>query len=218
LTELKNQTETIIEKKFNIVFGNQNLRLDDLKKLNPQLLRQVHGSTIIKSSNMCREADGHWTDSHNQALVIKTADCLPIFIFDRGRAFALHAGWRGVKKRILSKALEMCHSPRSAQIYIGPHIQMKSFQLDHASSQGLLKEHNLSVPQALRLSIARPSITQENHYHISLGKLVIREAQSYHLRPAYISPIDTFLSPQHNSYRRNRLNQQRNFSLITLTG
>ncbi len=216
MRELKYQADIISEKKFRVVFGNHSLRQEDLQEFNPHLLTQVHGSMVVEASLGHQEADGQWTDFPEKALVIKTADCLPIFIFDMGRIFALHAGWRGIKKRIVSRTLDMCRNPQSAKIYIGPHIQMNSFQLDRESAQGLLKEHDLKISRGLDESIARVSISQISHYHISLCALVSREARAYGAEPSYISPVDTFLSPYHNSYRRNRLNKQRNFSFIQL--
>ena len=218
MTEFRNQGDIISKKKYQVVFGNHHLLSSDIEKMGPKWLDQVHGSTIVKASDSQVEADGHWTDRPNQALVIKTADCLPIFIFDLDRVFALHAGWRGVKKRIVTKALGMCREPHHAKIYIGPHIQMRSFQLDHESAQSLLNEHGLRISQAMQNSIALPSLSQKNHYHVSLSQLVAREAQSFKATPLYISSVDTFLSPYHNSYRRNRLNKKRNFSYIHLKG
>lgn len=67
---------------------------------NWQELKQIHGTNIITtnspSEKIC-EGDGIFTASSNLALLIKTADCQPIFFTDiKGRFIgAIHCGWRG---------------------------------------------------------------------------------------------------------------------------
>lgn len=65
---------------------------------------QVHGNSIIINpenthlfSQNLPKADGMMTMQKNQALMIKTADCQPVFVTDsRGQyIMALHVGWRG---------------------------------------------------------------------------------------------------------------------------
>jgi YfiH family protein len=68
-----------------------------------QELRQVHGCEVLPDNGEDdlegseRQGDGLYTDAHQTALVIKTADCQPILLTDtHGRALAaLHCGWRG---------------------------------------------------------------------------------------------------------------------------
>ncbi len=54
------------------------------------------------------EADGLLTASPNFILAVKTADCIPIFLWDpeRRAGGVVHAGWRGLESRILPKALQ----------------------------------------------------------------------------------------------------------------
>tara|TARA_Y100000389_G_scaffold3463_1_gene3374 strand:+ start:3062 stop:3730 length:669 start_codon:yes stop_codon:yes gene_type:complete len=74
-------------------------------------VNQVHSNKILvvdKSGNY-GEADGIITSPiDNLVLLIKTADCIPIFIYDNiTRNYGIvHAGWRGVKKKIHLKAIE----------------------------------------------------------------------------------------------------------------
>lgn len=74
-------------------------------------IRQVHGSTVLRidaSLNHCLEADGMITNQKNLALLIRTADCLPVFLHDvnRGVIGLVHAGWRGSKEKIVTRAIE----------------------------------------------------------------------------------------------------------------
>lgn len=74
-------------------------------------VNQVHSNKILvvdKSGNY-GDADGIITSPlNNLVLLIKTADCIPIFIYDNiTRNYGIvHAGWRGVKKKIHLKAIE----------------------------------------------------------------------------------------------------------------
>ena len=51
-------------------------------------------------------------------IVIRTADCLPVFIFDqKQRVIGLvHAGWRGSHKRILGSAIERMNNLWDTQV------------------------------------------------------------------------------------------------------
>jgi YfiH family protein len=86
-----------------------------LKERPPLILRQQHGSEIIRApmadDDRLPEADGilvlRGEDSRHVAAV-RTADCVPILIADRrGRAAAaVHAGWRGTAAGIARLAVE----------------------------------------------------------------------------------------------------------------
>ncbi|OGD10914.1 MAG: hypothetical protein A2Y86_06085 [Candidatus Aminicenantes bacterium RBG_13_62_12] len=76
----------------------------------PVIMRQLHSDTIHRLSGVPAgklEGDALMTDVPGLLLVIRTADCLPVFFMDaRNRAAAaVHCGWRGTEKRILEKAV-----------------------------------------------------------------------------------------------------------------
>ena len=73
-------------------------------------LNQTHSSKIqslteIKNTSTLRTGDGiFWKDkdlSKNEAIAIKTADCLSILIHQDHSHYLIHAGWRGLQKGIL---------------------------------------------------------------------------------------------------------------------
>src|SRR5438270_2176366 len=91
-------------------FGLKDQTPDYWVNQNPELrfigLKQTHSNAIheIKADNLWKwpdnnlpEGDGLVTDAAGIALVIQTADCLPILIHDQqGQSIAAcHAGWRG---------------------------------------------------------------------------------------------------------------------------
>ncbi len=95
-------------------------------------VRQVHGATIVPARDALEsqpEADGLWTDDVNVALLVRVADCAPIWLADEGssRCALLHAGWRGLASGIVTRAVgtlvEAGTNMRRLRIGIGPHLQ-----------------------------------------------------------------------------------------------
>ncbi len=105
------------------------LRIEDLV-----LLRQIHGSevVIVGASSKTSGADGDalLTSLAGPALGILTADCIPVFFWDRSKKTAgiAHAGWRGLKAGILARTLEaFAHHFNSdlsgIRVLLGPAIR-----------------------------------------------------------------------------------------------
>jgi len=76
--------------------------------------RQVHGKRVVAVSKKdlpvrspLVEADGFVTNMPGLALLVRTADCLPVFLFDPRRKAVgmIHAGWRGTQQKIAAEAL-----------------------------------------------------------------------------------------------------------------
>lgn len=68
-------------------------------------------------------ADGLITREKDVALVVFAADCVPVLMEGEGVIAAVHAGWRGTAKGIVSKAVKLMQCPpESIKAYIGPAI------------------------------------------------------------------------------------------------
>jgi YfiH family protein len=69
-------------------------------------LKQIHSTKIypVKKGGIY-EGDGLFSAQHNLALVVRTADCLPILLYsqDLDVMGVIHMGWRGAKEGILEK-------------------------------------------------------------------------------------------------------------------
>lgn len=96
-------------------------------------IHQVHDDKVVAVTTARlgeeTDADALVTDERNLTLVIRTADCLPVFFLDRHRrAIGLsHAGWRGAKKGIVSETVEALQrhfgsEPSSLEVALGPAI------------------------------------------------------------------------------------------------
>lgn len=98
--------------------------LTGIRKKNILMMNQVHGDTILTVSlppeeelPVEPEADGMMTHLHGICLVIRSADCVPVFIYDREQRVlgTVHSGWRGTERSIARKlAQRMKESYRSA--------------------------------------------------------------------------------------------------------
>jgi YfiH family protein len=73
-------------------------------------LNQVHGATVLDrtggmGAKIEPEADGHVTRDQYVALVVRTADCVPVLLSGGVWIAAIHAGWRGAAAGILPEAV-----------------------------------------------------------------------------------------------------------------
>ncbi len=87
------------------------------------------GLGAFEESKAMMVADGMITREKEVNLVIKTADCLPVLIYDPVKEVigAVHSGWQGTIKRITVKALEKMVEVYDSKIedccvYVGPSI------------------------------------------------------------------------------------------------
>jgi purine-nucleoside/S-methyl-5'-thioadenosine phosphorylase / adenosine deaminase len=126
----------------------------------PQVVRvkQVHGDgVLIVDAALAKrvgfpqvllderfEFDALITSVPDLALVVSTADCLPLLIHDpvRGAAAAVHAGWRSTAKRIAAKAIQAMHEtyetdPADCRVAIGPGIRGCCFEVDQPVIEAL---------------------------------------------------------------------------------
>jgi len=107
--------------------------------------RQVHGDTVRLAGQSDRqgdifaptpqEADGLVTAERNLPLMVFTADCIPILLWDQrtGAVGAVHAGWRSTVLDIAGKAVTRlitdCGSrPQDIRAAMGPGIGRCCFE------------------------------------------------------------------------------------------
>ena len=104
--------------------------------------KQIHGDDILVAdagagaSKGCPDADAYITNKKNLPIAIRTADCVPVFIFDpQHRAIGLaHAGWRGSYKAIAAKTVQKMQEKYDSQapglkIVLGPSIRECCYQV-----------------------------------------------------------------------------------------
>ncbi len=114
----------------------------DNKKI--AMLDQVHGNRIIHVVNMpsselaaVGEADGLITPIKGIMLVIRTADCVPVFLYDPVSEVlaAAHSGWKGTMLNIAEKCVrDMIYiygsDPGNIRAFILPSIGPESYEVN----------------------------------------------------------------------------------------
>lgn len=201
---------------YEVSFFGKNTLIDDLKKENRKLfqLRQWHSDKLVLADQASPDADAHWTDQKQQILLIQTADCLPVMIYlpTLNSVLAIHAGWRGVEQKIVSKSLISLGLSKkdSVHVHIGPHIQKKSFEVHEDVALKILKAHDLNL-ESEYCHVAH------SKYHLDLAALVIREIESLEIqiKMLFKSELDTKTDSRFYSYRCGDRGG-RNFSTIYL--
>jgi purine-nucleoside/S-methyl-5'-thioadenosine phosphorylase / adenosine deaminase len=96
---------------------------------------QVHGTTILEPTNeigegetrLAGEGDILLTRRRGLALVVQTADCVPILLIADEGVAAVHAGWRGAARgaaRAAAAAMKerLGAKPEGIRAYLGPAI------------------------------------------------------------------------------------------------
>ena len=116
-------------------------------------IRQVHGSDVLAVFGKVEgvpEADGLITNVPGLALAVRTADCIPIFIYDPEKECAglVHAGWRGTKKCIAVHGIEMMRgmfgcNPEDLLVAFGPGIRECCYEVREDAKKSFLLESEI---------------------------------------------------------------------------
>jgi YfiH family protein len=126
-------------------------------------VEQVHGGAVVDAASYnggAPKADGMWTRSPSDVLVIRTADCAPVWLVDsKNKTIALvHAGWRGIAAGIIEHAVDALHrageSPAELRAAVGPHIGPCCFEVGPEVAQ-LFADDPGAVGPATDLTVER---------------------------------------------------------------
>jgi YfiH family protein len=107
----------------------------------PKFLKQIHSNKVyllndVNTDTSTIEADAFVTSLYDVTLCIKTADCVPIIIYDRVNDIiaAIHAGWRGASNGVIQNTLELLNKigcdQSNTYAFIGPCIRQKSYEVN----------------------------------------------------------------------------------------
>lgn len=217
-------------------------------KVKPVLLHQVHSDRVFHLDAAPGETlhgDAMVTNRPGLGLVIKTADCLPVLLYDpvQRAVGAAHAGWRGTAARIAAKTVGAMrahfHSnPAAIQAVIGPGIQaccyevgqevLDRFRSQFAYTSELLREYEDENPADIYLPrqvmIDGKSFLRNlepNHAFLDLVEANRRQLIEAGLEPENIAtgaPCTACRTDLLYSYRREGQAAGRLYALIALTG
>jgi purine-nucleoside/S-methyl-5'-thioadenosine phosphorylase / adenosine deaminase len=159
-------------------------------------VKQVHGTDALVVDRPVTVADrfeGGWdaliTDQPGVTVAVRTADCVPVLVYDRRRraVAAIHAGWRGAVAGIVPKTIQLMVSRFSIaesdlRVSIGPSAGPCCYEVDEA------------VLAPLRGGWSEwPSVLQDDRgtkARLDLKVLVQRQTAHIGLRPEHITAVN----------------------------
>ena len=180
----------------------------------PLLLNQVHGNRVVEIQGEIAEpldiaADGAFTRQINMPCAVLTADCLPVLLCDRqgSQVTALHAGWRGLARGIISNGVAAFSEPGELLAYLGPAICGKCFEVGSdvlevfvsRAEQGVLGD--ISVDEVRGCFI--PS--DKSHWLADLFRLARLNLRGVGVQAVYSHNLCNLEDRQFYSYRRDGL-------------
>ncbi len=201
---------------FNKNLSSQNIlfRILNEHNLDNKLLtsvNQIHSDKVlvINKSENHGEADGLITSSKNNLiLLIKTADCVPIFIYDSniGNYGIVHAGWRGVKQQIHLKAIDKF-------IDLGSDINNLNFVMGPS-----IKSCCYEVGKEMIDYFGDSIIKNNGSLFLDLNKSISADLENRRIKEDKIK-IDNMCTYEHSnlhSYRRDKEKAGRMLSFIVI--
>lgn len=180
-------------------------------------IRQVHDNRVLladqdpmrEKNHSLPEADGLITDVIGLPLAIRTADCLSVFLYDSGHDAIglLHAGWRGVQKRIITEALNLMKAkwgtdPGRVRAALGPAIRPCCYE----------------VGEEFRRYFPGETVSRQDRYYLDLPLASQKELLAEGVRSENIFDcgICTCCNEEYFSYRRDGEKAGRMIALMML--
>ncbi len=198
--------EQAVKNNRNKFFGS--LGIDQSMLAIPQ---QVHSDkiSVIDKPGLYKDTDGLITVTPDIYLIISTADCYSVLIYDKvNRVIGnIHSGWRGTQKKIVTKAIERMikefgSKTENLSVYVGPGIGTDNFEVGKEVVEMFEKKFTERRNGKYLVDLKSHIIDQLN----TLG------IDNYQIE-AY--PHCTFIMKDYlHSYRRDRDKSGRMFSVI----
>jgi YfiH family protein len=117
---------------------------------------QVHGAVVLSADSGCAlgEADASVATRPGVAVGVVTADCVPVLVSAGGGAVAaVHAGWRGLARGVIPRALEAlaAAAPGAGLVAaIGPSIGACCYEVDAPVVEAMRERFGAAAEGALR--------------------------------------------------------------------
>ncbi len=190
------------------------------ERLQGRWCRQVHGSDLwavdqgehSTQIECCGDWDGLITKVRATAVLVWTADCVPVLLAGNGVVAAVHAGWRGLAAGILAKALTTLESSgagekRQVTACIGPAVGACHYEIDEPVIAALSA---LGVPPKTWLNSRRADLRE-----LARGQLV---AGGVDPGRVHLVGACTACDPELASYRRDGERAGRQLSFVVREG
>ncbi len=181
------------------------------------LVHQIHSNkfVFINKKNKFKykpKADAIITNKKKIPIAVLTADCVPILICDDKKNYiaAIHAGWKGAYKDIISKVIKFMikkgSNPKNITAAIGPAISVKNYEVKNDFKKKFIKKDKKNN---------KFFKTKNNKLYFDLSKFVKSSLNKNQIKKIELIKIDTFdkgnkffsarraLSLNHDDYGRN---------------
>lgn len=173
------------------------------------LLNQTHKTDFYSTDELklgkILEGDGLYTFNRQEVLVVKTADCIPIFLWSYKVPFIgiIHAGWKGLKDNFVKKFSNFIYEKYShvdLNLYIGPSIRKQNYQVKD------------DVAQYFKDGLGTALVPKkDDHYLLGLDEILKYRLMDENLIIQDCN-ICTYSNPNYYSHRRG--DKERNLSFI----
>ena len=186
------------------------------------LLNQIHSNKyhFINNYNLKKNYKGDALITKKKKLIlgILTADCAPVFIYDKELKLisAIHAGWKGAYKGIVKRVVKFFVKKGSKLenliAAIGPCISQKNYEVGNDFKKKFLKQTNKN-----RIFFER----KKNKTYFSLNKYVVSQLKEFGVKKIDIIDQDTYNQKNNffsarRSLHKNQDDYGRNISLIMI--
>lgn len=109
-------------------------------------MRQVHGATVFAArEGICGDGDAMVTWTPDLALVVVTADCLPVMVASAEKVAAIHAGWRGLVGGVIAATLAHFEDPSRVTAWIGPAIGPCCYEVGEDVAEAVVARSSTAV-------------------------------------------------------------------------
>ena len=170
---------------------------------------QIHSNEVkfIDQPDFFKDTDGLIANNSNIVLSLQTADCMPIFLFDRenNTRGLIHSGWKGSKDKIIDNAINIMidkgSDPSNIFVVIGASIHKCCYEIGgeiiHYFDKDCIHVHN-------------------GKFYLSLQKQVVNDLGKFSIpfSNIYIDEECTVTNYNLSSYRRDKNNAGRMISLL----
>ena len=180
-------------------------------------LNQIHSNKVLIVDNNYQNnsiGDAMITNLKDKKLVIKTADCIPILLYDKEhKVIALiHSGWKGTINNIVNNTVKQMinnYNSKSQNIkaYIYPSIRQCHFEVE----EDVYKLFRNKIK-----NIDKYTIKKENKYLIDLQSIIKNQLKEIKINNIYDSDICTYCHHhEFYSYRYNHT-EKRNYLIAMI--
>ncbi len=209
-----NLSHAVSDKK-EIVDENRNrffaaLKLDENKIV---YQKQIHSNIVSYASKPGNigESDALITDIPNLALSISTADCTPIFIYDKKNKViaGVHSGWRGTAQKILLETLNRLKSDFNSEcenlyVYIAPSISQEKYEIGSEVAEKFDDKYLLITNDKIYLNVAGVNYDILLNFGVKKSNIQFSNLCSYKMKNLL------------HSYRRDGLHSGRTLAVIAM--